>query len=57
MLEALLGSPQGAEAFARLMESAITPRMGSVDWLQLGQRMREELGWADYPDEPPAVQP
>jgi hypothetical protein len=49
LLEALLADEKGSEAFGRLMEEAITDRMSGVDWIKLGQHMRNELGWEDYP--------
>jgi hypothetical protein len=27
-------------------------RVSGIDWIRFGQLLRDELGWADYPDEP-----
>ena len=58
LLGALLSYREGGESFARLMESAITTGAVSnrgVDWIGVGQMMRDELGWEDYPTIPPQI--
>ena len=70
MLDALLATKAGGQAFARLMESFMAVaradeaaatavvedfdrvpgiRLRGVDWSRLGQMIRLELGWRDYP--------
>ena len=70
MLDALLETKAGGEAFARIMESVMTSaradeaaatavkeafgripgiRLRGIDWIRLGQMIRLELGWKDYP--------
>ena len=55
---ALLSYREGGESFARLMESAITAGAASkrgVDWIGVGQMMRDELGWDDHPALPSQI--
>ena len=55
MLHAMLSSSAGDATFARLMDRAVTCRgdeSPGVDWVVLGQLVRDELGWDHYPAEP-----
>jgi hypothetical protein len=55
MFEAMASTGVGKASFARLMERAVTSRAGEspgVDWVVLGQLLRAELGWDDYPSAP-----
>ena len=58
MVGALLSSRAGGELFVGLMESAM-PRIAvgarGVDWIDFGQRLRQELCWDDYPALPPHI--
>ena len=70
LLDALLATKGGGEAFVRLMESVMTSarddaaaatavteefgkvpgvRLSGIDWIRLGQMIRLELSWNDYP--------
>ena len=55
MITELLSRPAGNAAFARFMERAVgigDNGAAGVDWIRLGQMMRNELGWDDYPATP-----
>jgi hypothetical protein len=41
-------------ALAEMFGSSRDRHIGTVDWIRLGQLIRDELSWNDYPAEPPA---
>jgi len=45
--------PSAAEA-NRLFAASQRDRVGGVDWVRLGQLLRHQLGWDDYPVGPPS---
>ena len=47
-----LASPS---ALAEMFGPSHDRRIGTVDWIRLGQLIRDELAWHDYPAEPPAT--
>ena len=56
MVEAMLSDPARVASFARLIEmvtSADAPP--GVDWLFLGELMRFDLGWDQYPVSPESL--
>ena len=40
---------------AEMFGSSRDRHIGTVDWIRLGQLIRDELAWHDYPAEPPAT--
>ena len=64
MLVALLVSDDGSGSLARLMEAIATAAAieailkavpigaSGPNWIRLGQLVREDLGWHDYPPSP-----
>jgi|KBSSwiStaDraftv2_1062776.scaffolds.fasta_scaffold1764082_1 hypothetical protein len=58
MFKALLATSEGGAAFARFMEAAVlqarthSARGPAIDWVIVGQLIRAELGWSDYPASP-----
>lgn len=41
-------------ALAEMLSVPGDRRIGTVDWVRLGQLLREELAWHDYPTVPPS---
>ena len=53
MLEAMLIDHARTASLARLIEMVTsTDTLPGVDWLFLGELMRFDLGWDDYPGSP-----
>ena len=42
-------------ALAEMLVASGDRRIGRVDWIRLGQLIREELAWHDYPAVPPGT--
>ena len=42
-------------ALAEMLAVSGDRRIGPVDWIRLGQLIREELAWHDYPTMPPVA--
>jgi hypothetical protein len=40
-------------ALADMLDTSPDRRIGTVDWVRLGQLIRRELAWDDYPAVPP----
>jgi len=57
LITALLDTELGSAAFQRFMQAAVTAHSDEdppgVDWIRIGQMIRNELDWDHYPPAPP----
>ncbi len=57
---ALFATQGGAAMYVRSLESVVNEAHHggpvAVDWVLVGQRIRDQLGWYDYPAWPPALE-